>query len=332
MKIHLTGTNWHGDITSNLQKAFESLGHKVFFFEKHLSRGWKIAQNLITRASRKPYDAENYFSDIATKRWRQSVASFQPDLVIVEDAPNIRIGLEGFPIFYYEVSPPHGSGAKEVLLSFRYVDEVFCIDKDWAKYIEMFFSEKVRHLPLAGNPDVFYPMDIDKIYDVVMVASAPEQSPDGLMRAKLIDSIPGNLRVEVFGNGWKYWFRYFHSLEFRYGGYHKTAKEVNRIYNQSKIVLNFHSTGHISSVSSRTFEIALASAFQITDQRSDLSLFPDFPDFGGINDMNAQISEWLPKDKARQEVSQRMRNEVLQRHTWKHRAEEILKVFNEKYK
>ena len=225
MRIHLTGTNWHAATTQNLKKAFEALGHEVFFFDKHLSRNWRIARNLALRTTRRPYEVENYFFNVSSRKWLESLATFQPDLIIIEDAPNIlaeyilRARKFGKPIFYYEISPPHGSGARDVLLGFKYADEVFCIDREWAKYIEIFFPKKVYHLPLAGNPDDFYPIAAEKkIYDVAMVASAPEQSPDGLIRANLMNTISKNLRVGVFGSGWQYWTRYFPSLKERIGG------------------------------------------------------------------------------------------------------------------
>ncbi|MEK7076637.1 MAG: hypothetical protein AAB967_00235, partial [Patescibacteria group bacterium] len=200
----------------------------------------------------------------------------------------------GHPIFYYEISPPHGPGARDVLLGFKYVDEVFCIDREWAKYIEIFFPKKVRHLPLAGDPDDFHPLAGEKkIYDVTMVASVPEQTPDGLMRTNLANSIPDNLHVGIFGGGWRYWTRYFPKLESRLQSAGQLSiAEVNQIYNQSKILINFHSTSHTTSLSLRTYDIALAGAFQITDYRDDFSLlFPKdfFPLYGNIKEMNEQI-------------------------------------------
>ncbi len=344
MRIHLTGTNWHAGTTQNLKKAFEALGHEVFFFEKHLPRNWRIARNIALRLVRHPYDAENYFFGITGHRWLESLKNFKPDLIVMEDAPTVlaeyvaRAKKEvGRPIFYYEVSPPVGPGMRDGLLSFRYVDEVFCIDREWAKYIEVFFPKRVHHLPLAGNPDDFFPIPGEKkVYDVVMVASAPEQSPDGSIRANLVSSIAKSLRVGVFGNGWNYWTRYFPDLSRLLGGGGQPGiPEVNKIYNQSKIVINFHSTGHTTSISSRTFEVALAGTFQIVDYRRDLDvLFPpnSFPIFGDLKEMNGLISKWLPRDAEREKRAAEARNYVLKHHTWRHRVGEILNVYAKNYK
>ncbi len=338
MKIHLTGSNWHAGTTQNLKKAFETLGHEVFFFEKHLSRNSRIARNLVMRFARRPYVAENYFYEITSRHWLESVKAFSPDLIVIEDAPTVlaeyikQARVLGRPIFYYEISPPQESGARDVLLSFKYADEAFCIDREWAKFIEIFSPKKVHHLPLAGSPEDFYPLPKEKkIYDVAFVASAPEQSPDGLIRANLANSIPKNLRVGVFGSGWHYWTRYFPELAGRIGGARQPSiAEVNRIYNQSKIMINFHSTSHRTSISSRTFEIALSSGFQIADYREDFSLlFPKdfFPIYEDVKSMNELIVSWLPREAERNKRAAEAREYVLAHHTWLHRAKEMLKVF-----
>lgn len=342
MRIHLTGTGWHAGTAYNLSKAFRSLGHEVFFFEKRGSKIEKKAMAIASRLVRQAHKSENYFFRLTGQKWLKSIAEFKPDLIIIEDAPELpaefieKARIFGRPIFYFEIGPPHGAGARDELLNFKYVDEVFCIDRNWAKYIEIFSPKKIHHLPLAGNPDDFYPTPKEKIiYDVSFIASVPEQSPDGLIRANLANSIAKNLRVGVFGSGWKYWLRYFPELADRLGNkIQPNIFEVNKIYNQSKVVVNFHSTGHASSISSRTFEIALAGAFQITDYREDLSLlFPAnyFPLYENLKEMNEQIAKWMPLEKERMALVEKQRKHILENHTWLNRAREILKTYNNIY-
>jgi hypothetical protein len=35
MRIHLTGTNWQGATTYNIERVLRSLGHEVLFFDEH---------------------------------------------------------------------------------------------------------------------------------------------------------------------------------------------------------------------------------------------------------------------------------------------------------
>lgn len=342
MKIHLTGTNWHAGTTANLKKALEAQGHEVFFFDKHLSRNSRIVRNLALRASRRPYETENYFYKVASRNWFASLKAFGPDIILVEDAPNIlaeyikKARSLGKPIFYYEISPPHGAGARDVLLSFRHVDEVFCIDREWSKYIKHFFGKEIHFLPLAANPEDFYPLPEEKkIYDLAYVASVPEQSPDGLLRANLINSIPEKYKVAVAGNGWRYWLRYFPKLENRIISYSAiSAGELNRLYNQSEIVLNFHSTMHAASISPRIFEAGLAGVFQFTDFREDLKYLgidKYCALFAYPEDIGKALEMWIHRKKERQEMAGNLRKIVLENYTWRLSAEKILRVYDEKY-
>lgn len=338
MKIHFTGTNWHGGTSRNLATALSKLGHEVYFFEKHDSYGFRVLRNVAMRFTRKPYECENFFYRLVSKKWLISVKNYLPDLIIIEDAPNIlaefieKARQFGKPIFYYEVSPPHGSGAREVLLSFCYVDEVFCIDREWAKFIFYFFGEKqIYHLPLGVNPDDFYPLPaMEKKYDVIYVASAPEQSPDGLIRAKIINDIPAQYKVAAAGNGWRYWLKYFPKLKKRIVSFGAiNAAEVNRLYNQSRISLNFHSTNHTSSVSARIFEAALAGTFQLTDWRDDIKKF-SLENYLAIFDNPRQIpdllAKWLPREEERRKMASGLRDIVFKNHTWTSVATYILDI------
>lgn len=344
MRIHYTGTIWHAGVSENFVRALRELGHDVFFFDKHLGRLHRVMLNLSSRLVRRPYEAENYFFETSSRRWLKSVKDYGPDLIFIEDAPNILADyiksarLLGKPIFYFEHSPPQGAGAREVLASFECVDEVFCIDRGWIKYISMFFSGKTRHMPDGGNSWDFYPISEEKkIYDIVYVGSAPEQTPDGLLRAKLVDSIPEKYKVAVFGNGWRYWLRRFPRLKSLVKSFNAISNaEANLVYNRSKVALTFHSTAQPTSLGARTFDIALAGTFQIVDYRSDSDLeifFPGecFAQYKSIQEMNALIGRFLQEPKKIILSSKRAREHALRHHTWQHRADEITAAYKNKY-
>ncbi len=346
MRIHLTGTNWHGATTFNLERAFKDLGHKVLFFDKHPSKRDRVMKNIALRLSRKPYGVEERFSNRRGNEWFESVQGYAPDLIFIEDAPNIspdfisKARELGKPIFYYLTSPPHGHGAKEQMWCFQYVDELFSIDEEWSKIASQFFKKPIHHLPLAASPKDFYPIPgAQKKYDAAYIASVPEQSPDGLMRAHLVDQIPKQYSVVALGSGWNYWLKLFPKLQSRIQASSSISiAKMNEAFNASKVIINFHSTGHTSSISARTFEVALAGSFQIADYRKDLDvLLPpnSIPLFSNLKEMNDLIGHWseLAQEKEREEKVRKLRDHVLAHHTWEHRAKEILKYiksFNEK--
>ncbi len=341
MKIHLTGTYWHGATTYNIERAFRSLGHDVLFFDKQLQKFDRIFKNIFLRLSRKPYNTEQFFSERRSGEWLRSVEEYNPDLIFIEDAPGL---LAEFiakakkfkkPIFYYMTSPPHGHGGKELMRCFEYVDELFSIDEEWSKIAAQFYKKTIHHLPLAASPEDFYPIvQVEKEYDAAYVASVPEQSPDGLMRAHLIDQIPKKYSVAALGNGWNYWLKYFPHLSSRIQSSSSVSiLKMNEVFNHSKIIINFHSTGHTTSISARTFEVALSGSFQIADYRKDFDvLLPSsiIPFFNNLQEMNDLIGYWSAPEheNERQEKSQKIREYVLAHHTWEHRVKKILEVYN----
>ncbi|MEK7507708.1 MAG: glycosyltransferase [Patescibacteria group bacterium] len=345
MKIHLTGTYWHGAITFNLERAFRDLGHDVLFFDKNPQKRDLIFKNILLRVSKKKFGVERMFDERRSREWLESVLASNPDLILIEDAPGL---LAEFvkdaraikkPMFYYMTSPPHGHGGKEMMRCFEYVDEMFSIDEEWSKIAAQFYTKNpIHHLPLAATPkDFFRIAGTAKKYDAAYIASVPEQSPDGLMRAHLVDQIPEKYSVAVLGNGWNYWLKYFPRLKSRIlSSSSIPISQMNEIFNKSKIVINFHSTGHTASISARTFESALAGTFQIADYRKDFDvLLPSnsVPIFSNLREMNELIEYWSfpAREKEREEKTHKLREHVLANHTWEHRANEILTVY-ERYR
>ena len=342
MRIHLTGAYWHGATTYNIERAFRDLGHDVFFFDKYLQKSDRLLKSVFSRLSRKPYGVEHYFAERRGREWLRTVEEYNPDLIFIEDAPELPAEFISLarrlkkPIFYYMTSPPHGSGAKEEMWSFQYVDELFSIDGEWSRLAAQFYARPIHHLPLAASPKDFFPIvGAQKKYDVAYIASVPEQSPDGLMRANLVDQIPEKYSVAALGNGWNYWLKYFPRLRSRIQASSSIPiSQMNEIFNHSKVIINFHSTWHAVSISARTFEVALSGGFQIADYRKDLDvLLPpnSIPIFSNLKEMNELIAYWtLPAhEKEREEKARTMREHVLAYHTWEHRVREILRVYGE---
>ncbi len=340
MRIHLTGTYWHGATTFNLERVFKSLGHEVFFFDKYPKKSDRALKNIFSRLSRKPYGVEQLFAKRRSGEWLKTVEECNPDLIFIEDAPELSAEFVSLarrlkkPVFYYMTSPPHGSGAKEEMWSFKYVDELFSIDEEWSKLAAQFYAKPIHHLPLAASPLDFYPISgAQKKYDAAYIASVPEQSPDGLMRANLVDQIPEKYSVVAGGNGWNYWLKYFPRLASRIlSNSSIPIAKMNELFNASKIIINFHSTWHTASISARTFEAALAGGFQIADYRRDLDvLLPPnlIPIFSNPKEMNELIAHWSSpaRDAEREEKTRKLREHVLAHHTWEHRAKEVLKAY-----
>ncbi len=339
MKIHLTGAVWHADISGHMKNAFEALGHEVIFFDERGSNRFERFKKIWLRFSRRPYEVDDRFRARASAEWIASVTECKPDLIILEHAVNIlpaaveKIRDLHIPIVYWVTSPPDLLQSKDVLLGVYFADHVMTIDRAWMPLIAHFTHGKiVHHLPLGGASENFFPIaESTKEFDISFVGSFSPQYPDGLLRAYFADRLPKDVRVGLFGHGTGYWAgRCFPAIKplIRTEG-HVSVEKLNEIYNKSEIVLNIHSTGHRTSISSRTLDASLAGAFQLVDWREDLDvLMPQgtFQSFKTADEMLALIGKWLPDRALRAAKAAEARAVVIAAHTWKHRAETLLRL------
>lgn len=336
MRIHYTAPAWHGGYQKFFAAALRSLGHEVFYFNDCGSRPQKLFQKVFARLPRLQYAADDIFREAVSRDWIRSVRSFGSNLLILEHAPNIlpeyirQARKEGIKIIYWMDSPPAGGQAKDVLAGFGEGDVLFSVDRKWMTIL--YAPDDFHYLPVAGDPETFYQIEnAKKEYDVVWVGSFPPQTGDGYLRAKIIAEIPEKYRVAAFGNGANYWVKYFPILQQRVrSGSLLSAEKLNEIYNKTEIILNIHSTSNVSSISGRTYEIALSGAFQLVDWREDLDiLYPEggLVSFRYAKEINGLIEEWMRKPEERARRAEKVREYTLNHHTWKRRAEEMLKHF-----
>lgn len=338
MKIHYSTPAWHGGFQKFFANALRSLGHEVFYFNDFGTKSQKLFQRIFTRIPYKQHEFDDKFRGMVSRDWLRSLRAFKPDLIILEHAPNIlpsairEVKREGYKMFYWLDSAATTGQAKDLLAGMLLADKVFSIDRSAPWMTTLFPPDTFHFLPLAGEPSVFRPLpNTKKEYDVVFVGSFPPQSGDGVTRAEIISRIPDKYRVAAFGNGADYWLQFYTKLKGRvFHGRSLPDTEVNEIYNKARIVLSIHSSGHYESVSARTHEAALAGAFQIVDRRHDLAeLYPGdmLPSYQWAREINGLLDHWITRPEEREKVAARAREHALAHHTWKHRAEELLRHF-----
>ncbi len=336
MRIHYTAESWQGGFYHFFGEALKHLGHDVFYFDQKWTPSQYFSLQMMSRIPKMHYRAQMKFRQAVTRDWLASIESAPPDLVIVDHSANLlpdafeKVQRSGVKIFYWLTSPAWGSNAADMLLSILHADKIFTIERHWTPTIVFDFKPYI-HLPLAGDPDAFHPIDAaakNKRYDATYLGSMPPQGGDGVCRAFVMSKIPSKYHVAVFGHGAKEWESAFPILKERIKEDRIfSVEEVNKIYNESKIMMNIHGVYHISSLSARTFEIGLSGAFQLLEYREDLdTMFPKglIPSYRTISEMNSLLDQWLSKDKERENRSKEIREHILANHTWTHRAKEML--------
>lgn len=340
MRIHYSTPAWHGGFHEFMLKAFRSLGHEVFYFDDGGTKGQKWFKRIFTRIPRKQYAADDYFRKMVSRDWKESVFRMKPNLVVLEHVPNILAGSigevkkAGYKIFYWVDSPAAGSQAKDLLSGLKFADEVFTSDPTKEFMSNLLHPSEYHFLPVGGDPDSYHHIPgSKKEYDVVFVGSLSPQTGDGVIRSEIITNIPKKYKVAVFGNYASYWSRFYPRLKDVVASSKPLpAAEVNKIYNEAKIVLGIHTTFHYEMVSGRVHEAALAGAFQIVDWRGGLDkLYPEnlMPRYYYVREINSLIEYWINRPEEMEKIAAKAREHALAHNTWRHRAEEMMRYFRE---
>ncbi|MDZ5606262.1 glycosyltransferase [Bacillus pseudomycoides] len=289
------------------------------------------------------------------------VVSPQQDLLRISQKikPDFVLVFSGFKLLCHQVEMLKRNGVKTAVWM---TDDPYVIDqsKKIAPYYDYVFTQEINcisfyksigcqnvyHLPLAADPNVFYPKDVDEKYktDILFIGVAFSN------RVKMFDEIAGYLATKktlISGVGWKS-LKNYHLLQQRINANHwLSPEETASYYNGAKIVLNLHRSHddptinknsekiEALSLNPRTFEISACGAFQLTDIRPDLSEFYqpgyDIETYCTPQELIEKIEYYLNSEQERTMIASRALNRVQNEHTFSHRILELLGiVFPEK--
>lgn len=118
-----------------------------------------------------------------------------------------------------------------------------------------------------------------------------------------------------------------------YRGFVKTEMELARIYNSTKVNINITEQG-INNINYRVFEVLASSGFLITDEMPDLyKLFEvgkELEVYKNDEELFDKIDFYLNNQNLAQAIARNGRKNVVNNHTFKERAEKILKIITNK--
>jgi spore maturation protein CgeB len=139
----------------------------------------------------------------------------------------------------------------------------------------------------------------------------------------------GKKSIKVFGpEGWKK-----SGAHIAYGGVIDYTKELPRVYASARITLNITSPQLRNAATSRLFDVPVSGGFVLSDYRPVMSeLFGNCVDtYDDVSGMRTKINYYLAHSKERVQRSSKMREIVLRKHTWEHRAKEMLQCMSSRY-
>ncbi len=181
-------------------------------------------------------------------------------------------------------------------------DYVFSAHKGTLDYFSS-AGTKAIWMPFYYDSDINFPMELAKNYDVSFVGNIYGDRKDYIshMKKRL-----GHLKY-FYGNSYQ--------------------KDQNKIYNESKIVLNFP---NVRELNFRVFEALGSGSFLLNGQSYEtMELFEDNKDivfFDDMNDLTEKIEFYLESENERKRISSSGHRKVYEYHTLDRRVKSILQT------
>ncbi|MDD3014825.1 MAG: glycosyltransferase [Candidatus Gastranaerophilales bacterium] len=277
-----------------------------------------------------------------------SVKTFNPDFVIGYDYVHFinseaeRIINElNIPVIHYFADDPNANFAHSGDLTlFKKLSAskgiVFCWDK---QYLNV-FQNRSFYLPLGVDPDLYsINVEVDGSIPEIVFVGRPLTDRRLSILCEIIKNFPGKLGI------YSYKKHFDTSVEeiikrnmlssnlveiYRksYKGFLETEKDLAKVYNGAKIVLNITMEQGLSSMNYRVLEVLAAEGFLITDFRQDTADYfiedSELLFYRSIDDLICKISSYLNKDLLRNKIAKDGKEKILKYHTFKQRAAKVL--------
>ncbi|MBZ0182679.1 MAG: TDP-N-acetylfucosamine:lipid II N-acetylfucosaminyltransferase [Melioribacteraceae bacterium] len=171
-----------------------------------------------------------------------------------------------------------------------------------------FFKDRVGayYMPYAVDPEVFKPIDIKEEYDVGFIGNIRLEE-----RIRRINLIKKNFNCFIGNNLF--------------------MDKANEAFNKCKIIFN---TADGKEINMRVFEALASNKLLITEEVKHLDeLFQNgkhLITYKNDEEIIANIKQYLSNNEKRKEISFAGYNELLSKHTYRHRAEFIIQKVREK--
>ncbi len=280
-----------------LEKFFEATGHRFFVADLEKTPYWTDFKHMLPFYFPKsgPVSIQKFETEFKTKF----------DIVIEIDGPGQYhlTGMKGLKVPRVLWSMDTHVKAKQKFQRFFQADydHIFTCHKD---YTGIFDKTPCTWLPVAGDPDFHRPLNIPKIYDISFVGNlTPSVYPD---RVRILENL---------------------SKKYKVGAFQKLfGEEMIKTLNQGKIVFNKSFNGDLNM---RVFEALLCGSFLLTERVKN-GLFDLFQDgkhlvtYSDEADLYQKADYYLAHEDERNKIAQAGFAEAVAKHTYFHRAKEIL--------
>lgn len=196
--------------------------------------------------------------------------------------------------------------------------------KIYSEYYDLFYTNSqyalsklysrktnIKLLPFAASPKLHHPLDIDKIYDIVVVGHARPK------RIKIVKRLQKHFNVGLFGKGWGSEYNSVH------------GEDHVKAINSGKMYLSFSETdaGYLN-VKVGIFEAIACKTCVVTQMFNEMESYFKYgiDILGYVNDniLVNLINTYTNNDKLRNWIANNSYERLIQEHTWTKRWEMVL--------
>lgn len=323
----------HSDHNDQISRAFIACGAEVLYIEErmaHFLPKFLGRISILWKIARKTPHLRQFNKKLLEKKLVSACLNFKPQAVLFLKATSIRpntlnkikkMGIKTanwFPENIYR--PPYDEW---FLLRYAYYDFFLTFDSSITERMRLEFPGKIKYVPFGADPieldaDV-NEKDKEKFQcNICFIGAAYPERVEALLAIKDYD-------IKIFGwSGWektRLANRYFGPLN---------ATESVKAYKCAKICLNMNTKPATNGVNVKTFEIAAAGGFQVSDWRKDVKyLFipnKEIVIFRDLNDLQSKVDYYLKHDNERQVIAKAGHERLLKDHTLKQRAMQIINL------
>lgn len=217
----------------------------------------------------------------------------------------------------------------------QYYDFIFTIQQDdCIKSIKSAGAGEVHYLPVGCDPIVHTPLRLTAD-EKKRWGSAVSFVGAGYHNRQQIFAQLCETDFKLWGTEWPTCKPFDRIVQ--EGGRRLAPEEYVKIFNATDININLHSSAERDGidpygdfVNPRTFELAAAGAFQLSDQRSLMpELFEyekEIVTFKSSKEMRDKIDYYLSHPEERSKITSAAREKVLTHHTYQHRMRQMMKI------
>ncbi len=340
MKIFIIGSESPDNPGTSLKTVLLRRGHNVIVFDlnKHLMGTFKIPRRIfnIPIASLTEYGLRGILGDsfqLANRAAINAIARFMPDLVLTTDITMIA------PETVSEVKTRTGA-----IFVGWFMDAIVNFGRGYffaAEYDALFFKDKfivsklrqtlsannIFYLPQCCDPELHRPIEIHSSELLKYQCDLTIAGNLYCYRARMLEQFD-SYDLKIWGLKQRH---VNHKLNQKHTSLAVFGLEKSKAMRAAKIVLNNNHYGEIAGINKRTFEVAGAGAFQLTDGPAVADYFKpgiEIATFDSKNDLKEKVDYFLAKPEERRKIAEAGRIRAHRDHTYEKRWDEIVRVLS----